>query len=180
MMTGLVYPLSSDRVWAGWELLCRQVPGQESSWLQTVDKLLRWEASRPAGRTPDKLFIARRYLLKDGKMVYGWYLKLNCKSAEGLKEATDSLIEVLKESRPQPSAAPRQAPTASQGPVVQSPAPALRVIQRSKDEEGHVHEVTEMKLPHVTRDLNVPTKPVWNEALGKFTGGQKGAKSYGG
>lgn len=173
-MTGLISPVSSDRVWAGWELLCRQVPGQEGPWLQTVDRLLRWEASRPSGRTPDRLFIARRYLLKDGKMVFGWYLKLNCKSAEGLREATESLVEVLKGSKPQ---------RASGGPLAapqRPPSTAIRVIQNSTDDDGNVHEITEMRLPHVGKDMNTPSKPVWNEELGKFVGGGRGAKSYGG
>ncbi len=176
-MTGLVMPLSSDRVWSGWELLCRQVPGQESVWLQMVDKLLRWEATAPSGRTPDKLFIARRYLLKDGKMVYGWYLKLTCKSADRLREATESMVEVLKTGKPEATEAPV---VSQQRPVQKQGQQLMRVLQRSQDEEGNVHEVTEMRLPHITRDLNVPTKPVWSESLGKFIGGQKGAKSYGG
>lgn len=161
--TGMVIPLSSDRVWSGWDFLCRLVPGQEKNWLKVVNSLLKWADAR--GKTD--LFIARRYLLKEGSMVFGWYIRLQTKNAKDLKSASDEVCELLTKSKPST-------------PIVQkriSSSSKLTVVKSSVDDKGNVNEEIVMPLPHMNgKDMNTPTKPVWNETLGRFVGGQKGAK----
>jgi hypothetical protein len=163
--SGMVVPVSSDRLWSGWEFLCRLVPGQEKNWLKTVNSLLKWAEAQ--GRA--ELFVARRYLLKDGSMVFGWYIRLQSKNVKDLKTASDEFCSLLKNSKI-PTPAPQRARKVDS-------FSKLTVVESSVDAKGNIKEEIEMPLPHVRgKDMNVPTKPVWNQALGRFVGGQKGAK----
>ncbi|TXH09032.1 MAG: hypothetical protein E6R04_09125 [Spirochaetes bacterium] len=162
--TGMVVPVSSDRVWSGWDFLCRLVPGQEKNWLKVVNSLLKWADSR--GNTD--LFIARRYLLKDGSMVFGWYIRLQTKNAKDLKTASEEVCQLLSKSKSPVSVPVRK---------VSSSTSKLTVVKSTVDEKGNINEEFVMPLPHMNgKDMNTPTKPVWNETLGRFVGGQKGAK----
>lgn len=170
--TGMVYPLSSERVFAGCTFLCRQVPGQEAAWIQTVDRLLRWETEQT---DKTNLFIARRYLLKEGKMVFGWFLKFSGPNRKSIVAAAERLVEVLK--RPTAVAPTQivQAPQVQSSGALRPQTGGMKVVRRETGEDGQIIEETEMRLPHVPSDLNVPTKPVWSPTHGRYIGGGKGA-----
>lgn len=96
MATGLVQPVS-EKVKGGYlEVLNRQVPGQEKGWLQAVDKLLVLSETLPAA----ELHICRRYVRKNGQMVFGWHISIDCKSAKALQEVVGEVARVLGEFRP--------------------------------------------------------------------------------
>jgi hypothetical protein len=206
LSTGLLQPVTSlstkgsnQRI----EVLCRQVPGQEGPWLETLTQLL--EASEGSG----SLFhICRRYILRDGKLVYGWHIQIEGPKAE-MKEKVELAKTVLAKANPTlypagttqklpvqsalPKAAPKRPLAPGQHPppraavprppsgeaAVDSPPPnfefKIRTIEDRIDEGGKRRIVEEIPLPHVYRDLNVPTKPKFSESLGKLVGGQKGA-----
>lgn len=172
IQTEMVYPVSSDRVFAGCQFLCRQIPGQEAQWLQTVDRLLKWEAEQTDKAS---LFIARRYLLKDGKMVYGWFFKLTGPSGKAIATIAQNVVNVLKTPTTVAPAKVVQAPQAQSPGALRPQTGGMRVVRRETGEDGQLIEETEMRLPHVPSDLNVPTKPVWSPTHGRYIGGGKGA-----
>lgn len=177
----LVIPISSERYWAGWEFLCRQVPGQEKAWLVCVEDLLRWGEKDLV--KAEELLVARKYLLKDGKMVYGWLIRLKAKHAQSLVKLTESFVAVVKNRAhtvPAPVSQTQSQPQAQVAKTLRTNAPRIKVISRETDEEGKLVEITEMPLAHVRQDLNVPSKPIWSNEHGRYIGGGKGAKSTGG
>jgi hypothetical protein len=176
--SALVVPISSERSYAGWEFLCRQVPGQERAWLACVEDLLRW--AQTALSKSEELLIARKYLIKDDRMVYGWLLRLKAKSAQNVSNLTDSFISILKKkaSSMPVAALPQSAGTVQ--PRTSTVTPRIKIVSKMTDEEGRLIEVTEMPLPHVRHDLNIPSKPIWSEEHGRYVGGGKGAKPTGG
>lgn len=181
--TGLVQPLDSDGRGGYVYCLCRQVPGQEASWIKTVDQLLT------AADGSVDLHVCRRYVRREGRMVFGWFIAVETKNAKDLVTAVDVVVEVLKGARASLTVAPA-APHQSQyrdrqsvvekkvlggqnqhgtnagrrapeyvGPDPESPEnfrPMLRTISSGTDSKGRVHDVVEMQLPHVYGDMNVP------------------------
>lgn len=89
--TGLVQPVSAS--WKGGhvEVLSRQVPGQEKSWLMVVSNLLV---------TGVPLHICRRYLLKGGQMAFGWHIQLDAKNLKELNKFLDPVVKELAEAKP--------------------------------------------------------------------------------
>lgn len=167
-MTGMVIPLTSTGRGGSVEFLCRQIPGQEASWLGVVESLLKWGEEK--SNIKDRLFIARRYLLKDGKMVFGWFVGIDMPSATKLQDACKTMAELISGHQAELSPAVSTAPP-QRGAVKAPPArggPSITVVSRGTDGEGKDYEVTEMPLPHVSRDLNAPT-----------TGSTKGAFLHG-
>lgn len=127
MMTGLVQPVSSNQK-GGWlEVLCRQIPGQERPWLAAVEALL--EVAEVHGLS-DALILARRYLRRDGRMVFGWYLSVGLKNTKELAAASAHLIRTLEGFRPTLSVGPLSADKADRAnisppiPVPHRPQPA--------------------------------------------------------
>jgi hypothetical protein len=168
--TGLVQPVSSSSGAGGVEVLCRQVPGQEEAWLEVAKKLL--EAIAGWAR-PDALHLCRRYVWRDGKMVFGWHLGLHA-SAKELAEVLALVRPILESARPRLGEAParRRAPAAPEEPqegVLAGSRPAqgaraapvqpIRVVRSEIDEDGNPIIEEEMPLPHVTRELAAPRFP---------------------
>lgn len=83
-------------------MMCRQVPGQEKVWLSSIEDLLT--AYEGLKAPVAELIIARRYVLKEGKLAFGWYISL-----AGTSKTIDSLIEVFEEvlANASPSATPQ-------------------------------------------------------------------------
>lgn len=144
-----------------------------------VEDLLRW-AEKDLAKA-EELLIARKYLLKDGKMAYGWLVRLKAKHAQNISKLTDAFVAIVKNrAHTVPVAASQpQAPVPASAPM-RTNAPRIRVISRATDEDGKLVEITEMPLAHVRQDLNVPSKPTWSAEHGRYIGGGKGAKSTGG
>lgn len=184
MATGLLMPVSSSDNPKNFWILCRIVPGQETAWLKVVENiLLSHEADVDWKDKPD-IVLARRYVAKDGKMVFGWYLSIIAKSVKELEKAEHFLHRHLEEARPtltSPEQVPQKAPVVPgrtlapgqhpppRAPVARSASealstpepprnfsPALRVVKKSFDEKGRLETVEEMPLPHVYRELNTP------------------------
>lgn len=120
--------------------------------------------------------------------------------------AKPQLEEAAPKDAPKPPTIPRQTVATSRRPLApgQHPPPrtppprqpqggpgtfhepppdvefGLRVVKHERGADGKETIIEEMPLPHIHRELNVPTKPIWNEKLGKFTGGKRGAEYTGG
>jgi hypothetical protein len=101
MSTGLVQPLSEKSKGGHIEFLCRQVPGQERGWLQAVDGFLKCEEELADSPKPFTLHLCRRYLRREGQMVFGWHVGIDAKSAKDLELVLDTLtVEVLEGLKP--------------------------------------------------------------------------------
>lgn len=156
MSTALVQPVDVKAKGGRVEFLLRLVPGQEKPWLGIMDKLL-------AIPLPGEMHLCRRYMRKDGVMVFGYCLILDMGSAKLLKSVMGKVIDVLKDARPVLRAV--AAPVVSSPPAVatDSPrpskkAPEIRVVERRVDDDGNEVIVEEMSLPHVnTVDMNRPS-----------------------
>jgi hypothetical protein len=127
MATGLVQPVSEKMRGGYLEVLCRQVPGQEKTWLKVVSDLLEYSS----GSTNFEFHICRRYVLRNGQMVFGWHISLDCKSAKVLAKSVEQVvIDVLERARPtlesrEPTLESREERPAPQ-PVPQAPQGAYR------------------------------------------------------
>lgn len=162
--TGLIQPLDGSAKGGNLSVLCRQVQGQEKGWLKLVERLLQEEMKPQV--TPFELHLCRRYkLAQDGQLAFGWSISITSQNAKALETVVDTVLKpVLREAKPDLTpVAP--APTLNYPPGVRAPvppapsvnAPKLRVVERRVDEvTGQKVVVTEMPLPHVQRDLNVP------------------------
>lgn len=117
MSTGLVTPVDGSEHLRNFHVLCRQVPGQEKTWLQVVESILKIP---PIDNV--EFFLARRYLLKDEKLAFGWYVGVHAKTVKDLDYAVAALeleLGMFKPSLTRP--APEHAP-----PADPDPAPAYR------------------------------------------------------
>ncbi len=201
--TGLVQPVESSSKKGRLEVMCRQIAGQEKPWLDVVTQLLETAES-----TNLTFHICRRYVLKDGMLVFGWHIQIEA-TTKGMDAAVVVVAQILAKSRPtlgapiqRPQAAattkqPFRRPAApGQHPVklaaMRAPAGGSEiedapegyefketVVVDRVDEDGTRHVETEVPLPHVYRDSNVPSKPIYNSNLGRFVGGGRGAKNSG-
>lgn len=121
MATALVQPVShSDNAKHFW-VLCRMVPGQEPPWLKVVEAvLLDFDSATWEGEKPD-LVIARRYVAKDGRMVFGWYINIVAKTVKDIERMV-SLLETHLETA-KPTLTPRPAPRYTEDEAVDEPPP---------------------------------------------------------
>lgn len=156
--TGLVQPIETTGKAGSVSCLCRQLPGKEASWLKVVDSMLT-----RAELNGIKLHVCRRYVKKNGSLAFGWFVGVESASAKGAETDVESLVTHLSqfsnnvEERAAPMKAPvRSASTKPSNGIRMTPAP------------GGGEEISEIPLPFVSRDLNVPNKKL------------KGATSYGG
>lgn len=102
LTTGLVQPIKTFKKGSKVSALCRQVPGQEAAWLKALHAIL--VAFKGA---PEALHVCRQYVLKDDKMVFGWYVSLEGSATE-LKGFLDILkvsVEGLEPEEPMPDPA---------------------------------------------------------------------------
>lgn len=193
--TGLVNPIDSGveksarrlTLWA----LCRQIPGGEKAWIAVIDQLLALELDQ-AGLD---LHVCRRYVRRDSRMAFGWYLALSGPAKE-LEAPLQGVVQVLQEAKPRLDGPVARAVLAPQEPVLAPPAPPgapdpgtlqprppgaparvgapppgynpnPRVTLRTVDPEtGRAHVEMEMPLPFVYGEMNKPTA------------GGRGARAY--
>lgn len=88
--TTLVQPISHEGRGGSLGVLCRQVPGQEKAFIRLVDEIL---AQTQHWTTP--IHLCRRYVRKDDRMVFGWFLGVEAKSAADLVKAVQELTPIL-------------------------------------------------------------------------------------
>lgn len=159
--TGQVQPVESKHAAGLVEVLARQVPGQESAWLQTAEALLLAFKDQPG-----ELHLCRRYVIRGDRMVFGWHIGLHV-SASRLAQVLGRLLPVLTAASPRldsPAApAPAPPPVASSFAARPVPrgtgGPPIRVVRDEITDAGEHIVEEEMALPHVTRDLGEPARP---------------------
>lgn len=159
LSTGLVQPVESTGKGGQVSVLCRQVPGQDKPWLQVARELLI-----TAGEASCELHLCRRYLVKDGQMVFGWHISFSTKGTKAAEELVAKLEPVLAKARPSLASAdveerPAQTParhTTEAPPVESGHRDGVRLVSQTRDAKGRLKIVQEIPLPHVHRDLNVP------------------------
>jgi hypothetical protein len=91
LTTGLVQPVDTESGPGYVELLCRPVPGQDRTWLQAVEALLRGAA----GIEGADLRVGVRFVLRDDRFLKGVFLRLACKPAKALEVAADQIADLL-------------------------------------------------------------------------------------
>lgn len=174
--TGAIVPLQVETKGGGvgGSLMCRPVPGQESRWLSVMKEML--SVSAPLQGV--NLHVGKRYILKNGQMVFGWYVGLSCTKAAQLRQAVTALAEAianLPESDPEPvpprappPPPPRPGPprsTASpRAPDYEPPRPVPNVDVRLRtvmdttrpgaDGKPVRMSIQEIPLPHIYGELN--------------------------
>lgn len=96
--TGLLQPVDSgtvkgktSTVW----VLSRQVPGQERAWLGVADELLTYGED-----SGTDVHLCRKYLRKNGRMVFGWYLALSA-APRRLAQALGGVQQILAAAVPE-------------------------------------------------------------------------------
>lgn len=97
MSTGLVQPLEVKGRGGRVEILCRQMPGQEGPWLRVVETLLVALQSI----VPSPLHVCRRYVLKDGKLAFGWHLGFETPNTKALQAVVEVAVQVLGTAKPE-------------------------------------------------------------------------------
>jgi hypothetical protein len=191
--TGLVQPVSHFSKGGAVTFLCRQVPGQEKPWIAVVDQLLTAVEPLQAAGTGADIHLCRKYLRREGQLVFGWFLSIVVPKAKELDTVLAAVLPVLQAARPvltpvTPPVAPQapQAPTApAQAASYDEPVeqvrqpehvPRLRKVVVEDEIDGGTREEIVIPLPHASKGRNMPSKPVWDENEGRFRGGGKGAK----
>ncbi len=152
MGTGLVVPVDGSDNIKNFHALCRQVPGQEREWLKVVEHLLvQLPASVPADTA--EFFFARRYVLKDGKLAFGWYVGVTAKNVKQLEASVSVMAAELARFKPSLAAAAPEAP----GPVEEEP-----VYRRPLPPGVHPGQVQRLRRPSaeelIPTDRQVPPK----------------------
>lgn len=95
LATGLVQPVRGDSRGGKVSVLCRMVPGQESTWLKAVEALLQ-----KAEGAVFSVHLCKQFVLKNGSMVAGWHVSIDAKGAQHLPGAIDALRPVLTQFQP--------------------------------------------------------------------------------
>lgn len=168
--TDVLIPVTKELTPSGWRFLCKVVPGMEKVWLSKLESILQWGEAKKLD-----LVVARRYILKDGKMAFGWYIQLEGQSGDSRESTSSEFCGLLYSIKPTKDNT-KEKPKPAQKPLDPN-APKLKVLENSKDQNNKLIQTIEMPLPHVGgKDMNKPSKPVWSEKYGRFVGGEKGAK----
>jgi hypothetical protein len=117
-----------------------------------MDKILSLEL-------PGETHVCRRYVRKDGQMVFGYCLIFDAGKARPLKGVLQKVYEVLAQAKPSlAAAAPAPTPQPPPTQTRNSRPLEIRVVERRVDEDGNEIIIEEMQLPHVRAgDMNKPT-----------------------
>lgn len=167
--SGLLQVIKSDVKKASANYLCRIVPGRDREWLTLMEKLLT-----ALEGTDCEAHFCRKYLLKDGRMVYAWHLgfkgklgiaeqlfagKLVPESSQGLKQRKKGQGLIRPAKAILSKLTPRRPDDNGSDPVIPSGVKiGLIIVEKKQAANGTMSTVEEMPLPHVYKDLNVPNK----------------------
>ena len=157
------------------QVICRLQAGYAESWAKVVEKLLLMGQSLTEKGYPCDVHICRLYFLKEGRMVYGWHIKI---SSDHMNEVLGMLSSQLGQISPRVVDHPRMRETLrkdrfQEHPVPLGPAPGVSGVQRrqiSKRDERRpqrVHEADAKGNPIVPREHMVTVQsmdPVEEEA----------------
>lgn len=106
LTSGMVQPIKTSKKAGRVSIICRQVPGQESSWLKALQTILLAFKD-----TPDLIHACRQYVIKDDKMVFGWSMSIEGSTAE-IKAALEKLkliLEAIEPEEPEQQYEPKKA-----------------------------------------------------------------------
>lgn len=169
--TTVIQPISSESKGGSLGIHCRQVVGQEKAWVKLADELLLVAESHSLS-----IHVCRRYVRKDARMLFCWFIGIEAKSAKALVEAVDLLVPVLARGPEFSRALARAEPTPVKTPVSTYPEPPPKavIIKAAAQREFQVGDdpvvpagfkptlrnigggMQEMPLPHTFRDFNKP------------------------
>lgn len=147
--TGVVSPVSAVSKGGNLEVLCRQVPLREKAVIQMLTEVLT-----TAEKEAINLHVCKRFILKDGKLAFGWNFALDCKSAKAALVAVEVISKRLVEIQPDlvvaeqallPEPEPAPAPVR---PATQSTPDAATLRRRGiavHTEAGIIGNVTERR-----------------------------------
>lgn len=134
--TGLVQPVDAKGRGGAVSCLCRQLPGQEAPWIAVVDQLL-------SVADGNSLFVdfhvCRRYVRREGKMVFGWFLGIEAKNAAGLVEAVGAIVTILKSAKPSLTSIVQAAPQSQQAPQAPQQFALKPLSQKEINEHTRAH-----------------------------------------
>jgi hypothetical protein len=91
LSTGHVEPLKIEVNGNKVEILCREIPDRGKMWLKDV-----WGLLHESAPTEIDLHLCKRYLLKNGSMVFGWHIGIESKNARNLKKDIDWFCAAMK------------------------------------------------------------------------------------
>jgi hypothetical protein len=175
--TGVLLPVSTESKGGKVSSMCRLAPGKDKEWPPLAEKILKAVDALGA-----EAHVCRRYVLREGSMVYGIHVSVEAKSAKQLKAALTSMqhsvgsinaapvtapgAPVVKEVYPAMSYAEYRkytsaTPRALTDPAKVDPPPPgftyqSKRVQTSVGENGKVTIVDEVPLPHIHHEMNVP------------------------
>lgn len=137
--TGMVTVFSTDFKRGTQSYVLRQNAGHDAKWLVLIEKLLNVGEAQKLN-----LHICRRYLLKNGKMVFGWHVGIT----GNLDNSYAAISHALRNTKPLKASKPL--------PTITSRS-SLKIISSGVGSDGKPYSVEEMPLPHVSgTDLNIP------------------------
>lgn len=161
--TGVVQPVESSSTSKSVSVLCRSVPGQDPAWVKAMESILQ---SNPT------VHLCKKFVMKNGSMVFGWHIFIESKSAKTLEQDVHSVCEILSNVSPslepatpapkKPSVAgPTLVPRPPNEPAAVQEAPSSfvfskRTAQRTVNQKGEVTIIEEMPIPHVYSEMNRP------------------------
>lgn len=174
--TGVIQPVESSVKGSVIEVLCRLTPGQEQRWLVIAEKLLK------AGEASGCLMhICRRYIIRNGKMVFGIHLSVDSKTSKAMagvisnlvlelgtngvndeEKAAEELLKPRRVSQEQVRSLTKALPQPPNLPATVRPpppgfSPAIKLVQAGVDNNGRPTTVEEFPLPHqYSKDRNIP------------------------
>lgn len=120
MTTGVVVPRQTSSKGGRVDVLCRPVPGSDRPLMAMVDQLL---AGAEKAGVP--VHVCKKFVRKDGKMVFGWNFSVESKTVKELADAVAKVKAVLdavelaiipKEDAPEQLAQEPEAAPAQPGP----------------------------------------------------------------
>ena len=143
----MLQPLEVENKGSRISIMCRQVPGQEKAWIGVVDGLLK-----QASVTDQSLHLCRRYVLKNGKMVFGWHIGVEAKTAKTLRKSVEAVCEFLESQEPQ------------SGTIPPPPAPELRKTDAS-DAVKDPNFANDMEVRRAAAQARTTASPRPQEAI---------------
>lgn len=153
--TGLVQPVDSTvtkrRGGADLEILCRQALDGAPPWLRLVDQILALQEAAPMS-----IHVCRRYLRKNGQLVFGWHLGLSGSMSE-LAATAEAVCGVLAAARPTLT---QQAPRKARGRAAAAARQAE--LDEAGEEGGDAYDEAqegEEGRPHRPPDLAPGQRP---------------------
>lgn len=91
LATGVVQPHQSYVKGGRLEVLCRHVAGQDRQLMTMVEALLK-----SAAETEVVVHVCKRFVIKEGRLVFGWNFAVEAKSSKELLAAVGKLKEALE------------------------------------------------------------------------------------